>query len=230
MSRRNTKSRRSSAKSASLSARSRVVWIALIFSMTAVAGGLMVIDRGGAPVVGGSASLPPMLAQGSVPGSMEAIFRTRQPLQPGRWKAIVIHHTADPVGSPTSVAADHQKQGILRVGHHFIIGNGAGMEDGELWVGGRWQDQVPGAHAVGERGDWYNNNAISICLVGNGNRRTFTVQQVARLQQLVTTLCRDLKIDPSRVVLHSEIAPQVSDPGRLFPDADTFRRRIADGL
>jgi N-acetyl-anhydromuramyl-L-alanine amidase AmpD len=104
------------------------------------------------------------------------------------------------------------------LGYHFVIGNGNGMDDGQLAVGRRWLDQLPGAHAAGASADWYNRHSIGICLVGDGNRNAFTPAQVRRLVQLVDALCHEFKIPPNKVLLHSQIC-NTDDPGRLFPEA-----------
>lgn len=205
--------------------RAGVVWAALVASMTVVGGGLLLADQKAAPRSGGL-SVPPLLAAGN-PSGIDVVFRTRQSLDRARWKGIVIHHSGQAFGSPDSIQAEHLRQGFKSMGHHFVIGNGSGMDDGELRVGDRWLDQQPGAHAGGERGDWHNQHSISICLVGNGDRRPFTKAQITRLNQLVAALSRELNLPAEAIVTHSQIAP-TSDPGRFFPET-LFRSRLAEG-
>ncbi len=208
----------------SLSHRSKVVWLSLLGAMTGVGGLLLAADgRGGSARADGLA-LPPLMASAAGP-SIDSVFSTRRPLDKARWQAIVIHHTGQPFGSPATIADEHARLGFRGLGHHFVIGNGSPMDDGELHVGFRWLDQLPGAHAGGEKGDWFNQHAISIALVGNGDRTPFTRNQMARLAQLVKALSRELNIPPERILLHSDLAP-TSDPGVLFPAAD-LRRRLA---
>lgn len=184
--------------------------------MTLGCGLLLALESRPVPRSDGLA-LPALVA--AAPGnSIEAIFRTRSTIEPGRWQGIVIHHSGQTAGSPAGIAREHEARNLRGLGHHFIIGNGAGMDDGELHVAYRWLDQLPGAHAAGPSGDWYNLNSVSICLVGDGNRRPFSDAQIVRLNQLVEALARELKIPHSSIVLHSDVAP-VSDPGVLFPSA-----------
>lgn len=169
-------------------------------------------------------SLPPMVAAAG-PSSIEAIFRTRQALPEDRWQAIVIHHSGSVVGSPETIDAQHKGLRLDGLGYHFVIGNGSGFGDGDIHVGYRWLDQLPGAHVGGEQGAWFNHNAIGICLIGDGRRRPFTDQQARRLVQIVATLAERLDIAPDRIYLHSDLAPTDS-PGRLFPEA-AFREQLA---
>jgi N-acetyl-anhydromuramyl-L-alanine amidase AmpD len=191
--------------------------------MTGVGGLLLIADGSPAPAVQGL-TLTPLAATG-VSQSIESIFQTRSAVSPGRWTYIVIHHSGSPAGSPASIEQEHVAQRLRGLGHHFVIGNGRGMQDGELHVGRRWLEQLPGAHAAGPKGEAFNLNSISICLVGDGNRHRFTQVQIDRLTQVVSALQTQLGIPPDRVILHSDIA-EVADPGRLFPEA-TFRASLA---
>lgn len=210
------------ARSTGLSRRTRVVWGSLALGM-GVVGMLMWAAQGGrAPRVDGM-TLTPLVASAG-PNSVEAIFATRNELDRERWASIVVHHSGSPVGSPATIADEHRAMNLNGLGYHFVIGNGRGAGDGAIHVGYRWLDQLPGAHAAGDNGDWYNRHGIGICLVGDGNRRGFTDQQLARLTQLVRALAEELDIPEERIVLHSDIAP-ASDPGRLFPAA-AFREEL----
>ena len=199
--------------------RAQVVWISFLGAMTAVGGLLLVVGGKPTPRADGL-SLSPLAAATTI-GSAETVdpvTQTRVGLDRARWQAIVIHHSGSPVGSPVSIAKEHEARGIRGLGHHFIIGNGAGMDDGQVHIGFRWLDQLPGAHVAGQAGDWYNGHAISICLVGDGERGAFTPAQIQQMQTLIASLRRQLGIPNDRVYLHSDVVPGVNDPGRLFPE------------
>ncbi len=200
---------------ASAGTRVKVVWLSLFGAMTAVGALLLMVD--GRPIPRGDGlSLSPLAAASFDGHSADPVFNPRKPIQPGRWQAIVIHHSGNVLGTPASIEREHQAQNLRVLGHHFIIGNGNGMDDGQLHLGYRWLEQEAGAHVGGEVGDWYNKNSISICLVGDGNRRPFSQAQLERLETLLDSLCRELQIPRDRILLHSQIAP-VADPGKLFP-------------
>lgn len=196
--------------------RAKVVWAALVGSMTAVTSLLLALDHGSPARLDGL-SLPAMAA---VPGStsVEAVFDTRADVLPGRWRAIVVDHTGSAYGTPDSIDQDHRSKGLQGLGYDFVIGSGQGLDDGEIHVSERWLEQLNGAHTAGAEGEWYNRYAIGIALVGDGNRSEFTDSQMRRLVDLVSALAREYDIPPERIVLHTEVAP-VSGPGRYFPRA-----------
>lgn len=192
----------------------RRVWVALLAAMTGVGGLLLALDGEK------TASLDGVALVAATPGasSIEAIFNTRVEIQPGRWKKIIIYSSGSPQGSAATIAEEHKSRGFHGLGYHFVIGNGAGQGDGELHVGYRWLTQSPGAHAAGPEQDQLNQNAIGICLVGNGDRRPYTDSQIRRLIELLHALERELAIPPSDMLLGRDIAATTS-PGRFFPEA-----------
>lgn len=202
--------------------RAQAVWGALVLAMTAVGGSLWLLD-GGRPSQIDGLRLPALVAAAG-PASIDRIFDTRVPMTAAPWQAIVIHHSGSTYGSAESIERDHKAMNLSGLGYHFVIGNGSGAGDGELHVGYRWLDQLPGAHTAGQYGEWYNRNAIGICLVGDGDRREFSDTQIARLVQTVQALQERLGIPAQNVILHSDVA-QTSSPGKLFPVA-AFREQL----
>lgn len=174
---------------------------------------------GGALVAGdGWRGIPAVKLAGSVrPGAPV-------PIADGRWQAIVVHHTGSAAGSVDDLSRQHASWGLGSLGYHFVIGNGNGEADGAVLQGPRWYMQEAGAHVAdrpaGAQPDaqWFNENAIGICLVGNGERRAFTDAQVSALVDLVESLQRACSIPDSAVYLHSDLA-EVASPGRWFPRA-----------
>jgi hypothetical protein len=197
--------------------RPQVVWLSLLIAMTGFGGLLLAID---APNAGSARSiaLAASIGPANAPAIASIFERVDAPLATERWQRIVIHHSAAPFGSAETIAAEHTARGLQGLGYHFVIGNGQGSEDGELFVGRRWLEQLPGAHVAGSNAPWNNEHAIGICLVGDGDRREFTPAQLARMTELVAALCDQLGIPESQVRLHRDLAP-TSSPGRLFPEA-----------
>ncbi len=190
--------------------RTGIVWGVFVGVMT-LAGGALVAGEGwrGIPAV--------KLAGESRPGAPT-------PIADGRWQAIVVHHTGSAAGSADDIARQHAAWGLGSLGYHFVIGNGYGEADGAIVQGPRWYAQEGGAHVAdrpaGATPDagWFNDNAIGICLVGNGERREFSDAQMRSLVQLVEDLQRACGIPDSAVFLHSDLA-DVASPGRWFPRA-----------
>ncbi|MFA6043666.1 MAG: peptidoglycan recognition family protein [Phycisphaerales bacterium] len=218
-----SKSRSRKAGSKGVTRRSKVVVGALLAAMTIVGGGLVMVDPHASPAAQGL-TIPTLVATAG-PDTVEVIFNTPTPITQGRWKAIVIHDSGSMFATPATMEEDARRIGLRGLGYQFVIGNGSGLDDGELHVGARWLNQTAGAHTTGKNGDWYNTNALGICLVGDGERRPFTPTQIRRLTQLVDALCRELKIPADHVYLQSQLAASPS-PGKYFPEA-AFRAEIA---
>lgn len=211
--------------------RATLVWASFVAAMTVVGGGLWLADGGrpAAAQLGSSNAIAPLMATsgtttGAATSELDVIYRTQSPLEAGRWQAIVIHDSGDSVGTFDSLDKQAKASGLRGVGYHFVIGNGNGMVDGELAICPRWSSQANGAHTAGPDADWYNRQAIGICLVGDGDRQRFTPAQVRRLTQLVRSLAQRLAIPQERVYLHSQLA-QTTSPGKFFPEA-TFRAQV----
>ena len=202
--------------------RSRLVWGAFAGAMTLVGGTLWALQGAPAPRLDGL-TLPPLVAA-SGPSSEESALRTRVPLVRGHWTSIVIHHSGSIHATPAALEAQHRAANLDGLGYHFVIGNGRGMGDGEVHVGYRWLDQLNGAHVAQPLGDQFNRTSIGICLVGDGRRRGFTDQQIARVVGIVNQLRDRLDIPADQVFLHSDLA-RVEDPGRFFPSG-AFREQI----
>lgn len=200
-----------------------MVWASLALSMSLVGGVLaFLVEDTGAPT--GGLTLSPMVAIAGSSG-IESVFRTSVPVEPARWDSIVITHSASPFGSPESLEARQRELSQQGLGFHFIVGNGSGMGNGDIHVGYRWLDQQPGLQVFSQTNGPDAGRAISICLVGDGNRRPFTNLQVQRLAQLVATIARQLDIPADRVYLQSQLS-QAASPGRYFPEAQ-FRELLA---
>jgi hypothetical protein len=192
--------------------RTKVVWCTLAAAMTVGVGLLSLLDPG-SPARTGGMSLSPLMATGGARG-VEAVLNTRTPIEDGRWHTIVLVHSGTPTGSAASIEESHRGVGYDGLGFHFVVGNGAGMSDGQIHVGYRWMDQLDGAQLAGLTGS--TRGIIEICLVGDGDRRPFGKEQLMRTAQLVSTLADHLGISPEGIRLHQDLA-QTSSPGRYFP-------------
>jgi hypothetical protein len=206
------------------SRRTQFVFAAFAVAMTA-AMAVLALDTpqqaGGFPLT----SITPLVDRPSVGDDL--IFATKNGLDRQRWTGIVIHHLGEPFGTPESIHRQHLSWGYQGLGYHFVLGNGNGLGNGEIHVGYRWIEQLPGAHVVGEAGRTHNEHSIGICMIGNGDRHGFSERQLKHLTRLVQRLQQEFGIPAEAVRLHSELASDLSSPGRLFPKAD-FRSQLLD--
>ncbi len=157
----------------------------------------------------------------------DSILQISKPLDRQRWTGIVIHDSGAPAGDADSIHREHLSLGYKGLGYHFLIGNGNGLGDGVVHVGFRWNEQLPGAHVLGPHAAHHNQHSIAICLIGNGDRRPFTDNQLTQLAILVGHLQQQLRIPAKNVRLHRDLNPQASSPGRFFPVAN-FQQQLLD--
>ena len=144
-----------------------------------------------------------------------------------RWSNIVIQHLGQPAGTAEQVDRMHRNTGLDGLGYHFLIGNGNGIDDGDVHVGYRWIEQSAAARPADVDISQWNAEVISICLIGNGNRRPFTERQLLHLSRLVQRLQLELLIPRRAVSLVSDMVNTATSPGQYFAEAQ-FRSQLLD--
>lgn len=201
--------------------RTLVVWGALVASMTLVSGVLLVLEPTPlAPSMG-----PVLTVLDTGPRGTDTLFATSTPVQSDRWQAIVIDHSGTTHGSAQSLGEAHQRMSLGGLAFNFVIGNGDGANEGEIQAGYRWDRQLDNIiFGSSNEGQWLNRHAITICLIGDGDRGEFTDVQLDQLVRLVTALQHRLNIPPDRVLLRSNIS-DTSSPGLHFPGT-WFRQQL----
>jgi len=157
------------------------------------------------------------------PGGYPALPRAIQraidlaPVQPGRWKYIVVHHSGVDTGTVKGMDYYHREVRHMENGlaYDFVIGNGSGMGDGEIAVGPRWTQQLDGGHLASEA---QNKIALGICLVGNFDEHRPTLREMDSLRALVQALMVRCNLTPSAVKTHQQInIIHTRCPGAKFP-------------
>ena len=139
-----------------------------------------------------------------------------------RWTAIVIHHSATENGNAAMFDKMHREEKHWEgIGYDFVIGNGIDSGDGQVEVTFRWRRQIAGAHCGGTPGNWANEDAVGICLVGNFNQQLPTTRQMQSLLKLIRFLQKRYGISKSRIYGHKTTpGARVTDcPGKMFPMA-----------
>jgi hypothetical protein len=144
-----------------------------------------------------------------------------------KWSVIVVHHSANANDSPRSMDSFHRhtRGWDNGLGYHFVIGNGVNYPNGKVFAGSRWKDQETGAHCKSDAGrffgvfrpdNFFNEKGIGVCLVGNFEGGAPSARQLDALEDLITFLCAQTGIPPSRVYGHGEITHKTACPGRVL--------------
>jgi N-acetylmuramoyl-L-alanine amidase len=155
----------------------------------------------------------------------------------GKWRVIVVHHSASATATPDGMHKYHRdvRHWSNGLGYHFVIGNGVNYPDGRLYVGNRWRQQITGAHCKSRSGtyfgDWrpdnyFNEHGIGICLIGNLEKSRPTARQLQTLQSLIAVLVREAGVNAGRIYGHGEVTHKTLCPGRYL-DMDQVRARVA---
>jgi len=137
-----------------------------------------------------------------------------------RWTAIVVHHSATENGNAAIFDRMHREEKQWEgIGYDFVIGNGSSSADGQVEVTFRWREQMTGAHCGGTPGNWANEDAVGICLVGNFNHTLPTAAQMESLVKLIRFLQKRYGIPKSSIYGHRTTpGARVTDcPGKKFP-------------
>lgn len=142
---------------------------------------------------------------------------SKKKITSGRWKYIVIHHSATPQGNALHFDKYHRRRGMRNgLAYHFVINNGtSSRQDGELEIGSRWKKQLDGGHC---KQSWINHRGIGICLVGNFNKQKVTKRQYQTLFKLCKLLMDRYNIPVSNILGHGQVKGEHSlCPGKFFP-------------
>ena len=161
-----------------------------------------------------AASKPSKAPPSDLPGKTEKTLNAI-PVR-GLWRHIVVHHTATPGATPRGIDRFHREQRHMENGmaYHFLIGNGHGMGDGEIYIGERWKRQIQGGHLASEQ---LNMSSIGICLVGNFESKPPTERQMKSLDALIRKLRQQTGLSMAAVTTHRSIHPRhTSCPGKYF--------------
>lgn len=200
--------------------RSLVVLSSLVVGMTAVSSLLLLLEPG--PIAPPSGIALQSIARDADPE--DVLFNTTLPQAP--WAAIIIHDSDTLAGSLDTISKRHEKLGLVGIAYHFVINNGYGEQDGLVELSFRWSKQLVGAFHMGSSESRLDPRfAIGICLVGDGDRKTFTDAQMRELAWLVTRLQAKFGIPKDRVIVDVANASPSGGPGRFFPEA-TFRQQL----
>lgn len=172
------------------------------------------------PLKGTSVKLNPLLSS----TTLSALNKIRA--SSGKWKRIVIHHSATPTDDAMNMHRVHKARGMKNgLAYHFVISNGSRKAyDGEIFIGDRWKGQLDGGH-MKRLSD--NKTSIGICLIGNFELRSPTSKQMKSLEGLCEYLMNKCRLTPNQVTTHKILHPNHTVcPGKYF-SLSSLRKRIS---
>lgn len=209
-----------------LSKRTQIVWGSFFVVMSTM---LVLLQVGGGEMKEGGILLTNISSMNERP-EQDPIFSKKVSGHHASWSGIVVQHLGEPAGSIESIHRSHVAGGLDSLGFHFVIGNGNGLGDGAVHASERWLNQARSARPIHIPVESWDQNVITICLVGNGNRRPFTERQILHLSRLVQRLQHELSIEAGAVWLASDLVQeptQATSPGKFFAEA-MFRSQLLD--
>ena len=145
---------------------------------------------------------------------------------PGKWKKIIIHHSATNVDDAVNMHKVHKARGMQNgLAYHFVVSNGSRKaKDGEIHFGGRWKGQLDGGHV--KKQSW-NKTTIGICLIGNFETRRPTAKQMKVLEGLCRYLMKRCNISAANVITHKVLHPgHTLCPGKYF-SISALKKKLA---
>ncbi len=172
------------------------------------------------PLKGTSVKPNPLLSS----TTLSALNKIR--VSSGKWKRIVIHHSATPTDDAMNMHRVHKARGMKNgLAYHFVISNGSRKAyDGEIFIGDRWKGQLDGGH-MKRLSD--NKISIGICLIGNFELRSPTSKQMKSLEGLCEYLMNKCRLTPNQVTTHKILHPNHTVcPGKYF-SLSSLRKRIS---
>jgi len=105
-------------------------------------------------------------------------------------KRIIIHHSSSAHGSVELFRRIHMEDnGYSDIGYNAVIGNGNGMDDGEIDAG-RDIAKVP-AHCK-----YQNYDSLGVCVIGNFMETSPTKKQYASLIRQLVKWCLEFNLNP----------------------------------
>jgi hypothetical protein len=143
----------------------------------------------------------------------------------GKWKKIIIHHSATPVDDAMNMHRVHKARGMKNgLAYHFVISNGSRKaSDGEVFIGERWKSQLDGGHV--KKLSW-NQTCIGICLIGNFELKPPSSRQLKALEGLCEYLMKRCSISKSQVTTHKILHKgHTACPGKYL-SLPSFIRRL----
>ena len=167
------------------------ILLSLVISMTVGAVILMALED--KSISGGTFSLASYSALGSIKQAIvsESTTSVRQ------WERIEVFYSRTSGGNLDQLASLNGLMSPEDVNFHFLICNGLGGIDGQIFTTEKWLRQwssLPG-------GSWNGTErTIRICVIASGTGNPPTGSQLTRTAELIETLLRKFHIDRENII------------------------------
>ena len=167
------------------------ILISLVAAMTLGAIILMALDS--KSISGGAFSL----ASYSSLGSIKQAITVQNSASARRWERIEVFYSKTSGGNLEQLASLSGLTSSEDVNFHFLLCNGLGGIDGQIFTTEKWLRQwssLPdGAWNGGER-------TIRICVIASSTAKPLTGSQLTRTAELIETLARKFNIDHNNIL------------------------------
>lgn len=144
------------------------------------------------------------------------------------WQYIIIHDSQGVRGDAAQLDAawnrEYARQGLPATrgaGYHFVINDAKGKSDGEVQISPLWQQQEAGDYVTGEKADYWNMNAIGVCIMGDADQYRFSDDQIDATVSLVRVLQQAYGIPRSHIYVQTGRSADSLAP--FFPRAEFFK-------
>jgi len=120
--------------------------------------------------------------------SVHTVLGTEAGLDVARWRHIEISYRAN----AGQLSSEQGLSGSLALNYHFVISDGSGGQDGEIFASHRWTKQMP---CLSPSGLVSGEDTIEICLMGDPANPQCSPTQARRLERLARSLMRHCSHD-----------------------------------
>lgn len=159
------------------------VMLVLVVSMTA--GALVLLSLQGNPIQ----PMPFSLSSQSRLTSADTALGTEIGIEQGRWQNIEVSYCS----SASCLSNSLGLTGEMALRYHFVISDGTGGRDGQIYASNRWVKQL---NCLNPGQGSYNSQSIRICLmVQDPQNPLSTSRQMRQLEALVMSLSKHCHID-----------------------------------
>ena len=166
------------------------VLAALLVSMTA--GAIVLMALSGRPPQAGPFSLASYIGLAPIAESIPS----RATQQQERWRSVEVYFSGSAAGNIEQLASLYGLADKEDLNCHFLVCNGAGGGNGQIFATAKWQRQwsiIPNSTWNGP------SQTIRICVIADGTNTPPTEYQIQRTYTLIEKLCQKFSISAKAI-------------------------------